>query len=71
MAKKTYGQLSAQALKDVLWETLMDVRTDKVNSIKSNAICNTSREIMRVIGTEVRIYRMAGRKPSARLLEMK
>ena len=52
------NKLTAENLKQTLWETLQGVKTNKIPHTKANAIASQSREIMRVINAELRIAQL-------------
>jgi len=60
MSKDT---LTAQALKNILFKTMKDIRKRKIKAPEANAIASQSREIMRVLRTEIEISQMNGIKP--------
>jgi hypothetical protein len=60
MAKKQSNALSADSLKQVLWETLQGVRAKKIDPGAANSIASQSREIMRIVQTEIKIAEMTG-----------
>lgn len=60
--------LSAESLKNVLWETLLKVRDNEMDWRKANAISGQSCEIMRVVRTEIAVSVLTEQKPSRRLL---
>lgn len=49
------GPLTAGALRDVLWETLNDVRTNQMPANKADAVAAQAREILRTVKTQVQI----------------
>ncbi len=61
--------LTAENLKQILWETLQGVRSKRVDPVQANAVASTSREIMRVIRTEIDIARITGEKFSGFLAQ--
>lgn len=56
MAKKK--ELTAENLKQSLWETLQGVQEKKVEAKQANAIAGQSREIMRVVRAEIQLQAM-------------
>lgn len=60
--------LTASALKEVLWETLVSVKSQKLSPEIAHAVAHQAQEIMRVVRTEIAIAAMAGRKPGQALL---
>ncbi len=47
--------LTASSLKDVLWETLTDLKTEQMLPNRADAIAAQSREILRTIKTQLQI----------------
>lgn len=47
--------LTASSLKDVLWETLNDVKTEQMLPNRADAIAAQSREILRTIKTQLQV----------------
>ena len=47
--------LTASSLKDILWETLNDVKTEQMLPNRADAIAAQSREILRTIKTQMQI----------------
>lgn len=64
MSKK----LTAEALKDTLWETLQAVKQKKMTPTEANAVAAQSREIMRVVRTELEVLGIQGKKPGEKLV---
>lgn len=62
---KKRNTLTAKNLKDQLWETLNGVKSKTVTPTQANAIAAQSREIIRVIRTELAVMTLSGRKPGA------
>jgi hypothetical protein len=60
MAKKQSNALSADSLKQVLWETLQGIRSKRIDPGAANSIASQSREIMRIVQTEIKIAEMTG-----------
>lgn len=55
------GPLSAGSLRDVLWETLNDVRTNQMLPNRADAIASQAREILRTVKTQLQIASAARR----------
>ncbi len=55
------GPLKASALRDVLWETLNDVRTNQVQANRADAIATQAREILRTVKTQLSVASAAKR----------
>ena len=68
MARPIKMKMSAEALKGELWETLRGLRQKKINATTANAIATQSREIIRVIATEISIAKLSGDKPNKKML---
>lgn len=55
------GPLSAGSLRNVLWETLNDVRTNQMLPNRADAIASQAREILRTVKTQLQIASAARR----------
>lgn len=66
MAKAT--KLTAAALKNELWNTIQKINAKQIQPATANAIAAQSREIMRIVNTELRIASFAGKKTTSRNL---
>ena len=55
------GPLTATSLKDVLWETLNDIRSNQMQANRGDAIASQAREILRTIKTQLQISGAAKR----------
>lgn len=55
------GPLKATALKDVLWETLNNVRTNQMQANRADAIASQAREILRTVKTQLQVTNAANR----------
>ena len=53
--------LSAGSLREVLWETLNDVRTNQMLPNRADAIASQAREILRTVKTQLQIASAARR----------
>ena len=53
--------LKASTLKDVLWETLIDLRGDQMPANRADAIAAQAREILRTIKTQLNVTNSAKR----------
>lgn len=53
--------LSASSLRDVLWETLNDIRTNQMLPNRGDAIASQAREILRTVKTQLQIASAARR----------
>lgn len=62
---KTNKELTSDGLKSQLWDTLLLVKNKNIDPKIANAVAAQSREIMRVVKTELAVIKMTGRKPSA------
>ena len=57
--------LTATNLKDALWETLNDLKENKVQCGEADAIASQAREILRTTNTQLRIFSQSKRDVSA------
>lgn len=55
----SYKKLTAENLKETLWNTLNQVKSGKLESEEAHAISAQSREIMRVIHAQVLISKVS------------
>ena len=53
--------LTASSLKDILWETLNDVKTEQMMPNRADSIAAQSREILRTIKTQLQVAGQAKR----------
>lgn len=56
--RKKQSELNATNLKQVLWQTLNEVRAKKIDVSTANAVALASKEIMSVVNAEIRIASM-------------
>lgn len=61
-------KLSAENLKNVLWETIRDLRAKNIDTSVANAIATQSREVMRIVKVELVFAKAVGKKPNIKLL---
>lgn len=55
------GPLKASVLRDVLWETLLDVRANNIQANRADAVATQAREILRTVKTQLQITNAAKR----------
>ena len=55
------GPLKASVLRDVLWETLLDVRSNNIQANRADAVATQAREIVRTVKTQLQITNAAKR----------
>lgn len=55
------GPLKASALKDILWETLNDLRSNQLPANRADAIASQAREILRTVKTQLQVTNAAKR----------
>lgn len=61
--------LTASSLKDILWETLNDVKTEQMLPNRADAIAAQSREILRTIKTQLQVAGQAKRGVPGEIIE--
>lgn len=61
--------LTASSLKDILWETLNDVKTEQMLPNRADAIAAQSREILRTIKTQLQVSGQAKRGVPREIIE--
>jgi hypothetical protein len=67
--KTTKTVLTADNLKNALWDTLQQVKAKNIDPTVANAVSSQAREIMRVVRTQVQIAVLQGKKPTTEMLE--
>lgn len=55
------GPLKASSLKDILWETLTDLRSNQLPANRADAIAAQAREILRTVKTQLQVTNAAKR----------
>jgi len=63
------SDLTAQNLKEALWETLNNVKDGIMQPMQADAIASQSREILRTVNTQLRISSQAKRDVSADVIK--
>lgn len=63
--------LTSDNLKQVLWETIHGIRSESIDPSTANSIAAQSREIMRVVKTELYFGQLSGQKPVGKFLAQK
>jgi hypothetical protein len=58
-------ELSASALKNVLWETLQDLRVEEVDPKTANAVAAQARTIASIVKIQLQVAKMSGKSPNA------
>lgn len=61
--------LTASSLKDVLWETLTDLKSEQILPNRADAIAAQSREILRTIKTQMQISGQSKRALPQEIIE--
>jgi hypothetical protein len=64
-----FRPLTASSLKDILWETLNDVKTEQMLPNRADAIAAQSREILRTIKTQLQVAGQAKRGVPQEIIE--
>ncbi len=62
------GPLKATALKDILWVTLNDLRSNQLPANRADAIAAQAREILRTVKTQLQVTNAAKRPVPAELV---
>jgi hypothetical protein len=65
----TMKNLSATNLKAALWETLNDVKSDKMQAAQGDAIAGQAREILRTVKTQLQICAQAKRNVPTEVID--
>jgi len=55
------GPLTATGLKNVLWDTLNDIRSNTIQAHRGDAIASQAREILRTVKTQLQVANAAKR----------
>lgn len=66
---KNDKNLSAQSLKQALWETLQGVQSEAVEPSRADSIASQAREILRTTNTQLRISQQAKRPVSVDVIK--
>ena len=61
--------LTASSLKDVLWETLNDIKTEQMLPSRGDAVAGQAREILRTIKTQMQIAGQSKRPIPTEIIE--
>lgn len=61
--------LSAKNLKEALWETLNDVKDNKIQPAEADSIATQAREILRTTNTQLRIFTQAKRNVTTEVID--
>lgn len=61
--------LSASSLKDILWETLTDLKAENIMPNRADAIAAQSREILRTIKVQLQVAGQAKRGVPQEIIE--
>jgi hypothetical protein len=61
--------LNAKNLKNVLWETLNEVKTGKMEAGQADSVATQSREILRTVNTQLRIMQQSKRNVGTELID--
>lgn len=62
-------KLKASTLKDVLWETLIDLRSNDMPANRADAIAAQAREILRTVKTQLHVTNAAKRPVPLQIVE--
>lgn len=57
-------ELTAEGMKNELWENMLKVKSKEISPEMANSIASQSREIMRIVRTEILISQL---KPTAKI----
>lgn len=67
--KPAPAKLSASALKDVLWSTLNDIKTDTMLPAQGDAIAAQAREILRTVKVQLQVVGQSKRSVPIDVIE--
>jgi len=68
MATETKNKLSAQNLKNVLWDTLQSVKSGQLDSAQADSVASVSREILRTTALQLKISSQSKRDVPAEVI---
>jgi hypothetical protein len=63
------SKLTASSLKDVLWETLLDLKQDNMQSSRADAIAAQAREILRTVKVQLQVAGQSRRDVPTEIIE--
>ncbi len=69
MKNSTDGKLTAVALKNALWGTLQDIKSDKMQANQGDAIAAQAREILRTVKVQLQIATHTKRSVPAEIID--
>ena len=73
MAKKVnakeYGELNAVNLKNTLWDTLNEIKNNKIMASEGDAIASQAREILRTTKVQLKILQQASKNVTQELID--
>lgn len=61
--------LTANSLKEILWETLQDIKTEQMLPSRGDAIAGQAREILRTVKTQMQIAGQSKRPIPTEIIE--
>ncbi len=61
--------LTANSLKDILWETLNDIKTEQMLPSRGDAVAGQAREILRTVKTQMQIAGQSKRPIPMEIIE--
>jgi hypothetical protein len=61
--------LTASSLKDILWETLNDIKTEQMLPSRGDAVAGQAREILRTVKTQMQIANQSKRPIPTEIIE--
>lgn len=62
-------KLTAVSLKNALWETLQDIRSDRVQANTGDAIASQAREIIRTVKVQLQVAAQSKRSVPVEIIE--
>ena len=57
---------NAENLKQILWDTISEVRDGTTNTQKANAVCSSARTICSIVKLELQMAKLTGKKPTVK-----
>jgi len=66
MRKKNLVKPNADAIKDLMWASILEVRSNDMDAKKANAIAAGCRTILSTVKLEMQMRKQMGKKPIAR-----
>jgi len=60
-------KLNSKGLQNILWETLQDLKSEKVDAATANAIVRQARGIIEITRAQLSLAKITGKKPDEQI----